>query len=1058
MAPAPTTFNPSIVSEVPQDGARGWHDRKLPDGEVPEKIKKISGWKRAMKTFMNSDPKFTDLIHLFTSKFVQLGQSKNFTLTTLMDMAWTVLILTWEAVIAEKLPMMDEVERGFKEKYEDLKDLMTELRLSYLTEITEHRDRIRKETLSAPLQVALSEISGDGEDHSIYRLQPELALDEKTQEYFKAAMIENLKIAMTKGANAAGETVQLLMAQLAEAEKELESLRAQLADALLQLQLAEGKEVIKERPTRRESRPAVVKDDGEAATLKSELEKLRSEIDDLKKEIERYREMLRALGIDPDASLDDIRKMLRDRNKGGSADADAEAQKDAERKRREQELLREKAELEKKIAMLEKQIEELKNKPAAKGEEGGKELKAKIKELQDEVKRLKEELEAAKSAKGDSKEVDELRKKNKDLENQLALLKKQLAGKGDSGAKDLLKRNEELEAEITKLNQKIEILNQELNVSKRQADGYRQELSSTKQELADVLAELEDVRSQLEEALEKLGQEKPKVIKREAPKVQQVQEIPKDLSGDVAQLQSEIQARDLKISKLTRQLKEAQEANKKLDEENQDLKRQLEEAEIMRKALEAAMEELRRKFEEFKKLLIERGVDVSLLDEALAAAGMPLNPMSVFDRLYMDALRRHRRMQEKQYIDAQLAQQESWERILGIHRGPYLTPEQIQALSDQGLLDIKTLNPSDMGTGARLPLFLHPEDAGARSQSPERNLVRARTANDAVMEEARMRRLHLQLDVVGIRQPDDAEARNRRGFAVVSEFGDWRYHHQLQRGEEPPEFAHPSANNRSRSQSPEATQPLAKTMPGAMQRSSSPTGAGKRTASPSEGKPKLDKSKTAPLSTEPLSVGGPPSVFEFSALGQERAPRPPPRTLASRSPQPPRQVIDENSAAPSPLMIQPSLPLQQQRPVAMTPSSPQAAESPLGGAKGAPQLPRQLLEEASVNGQKMSYVHLLPDPVLAPTQYASKAPSLPQISSASPASRGRTGSAGNGGLSRSATMPGLGADKPSSAPHQKVKAPSQSVLNKGLSSTMPSTKSEIMVTGVSQQVRSPKAS
>eukprot|EP00434_Breviolum_minutum_P019769 symbB.v1.2.017445.t1/scaffold1360.1/size203234/16 len=143
-----------------------------------------------MKEFMNEDPKLNDLVHLFTQKFVQMGQSRNFTLTTLLDLSWTVLILTWEAVINDRLPMMDEVERGFKEKYEDLQKTMMEARRQYLAEVSEHRDRVRCETLSAPMQAVLAEISEDhaeeeGGDHGVYRFQPELALDEATQEYFK---------------------------------------------------------------------------------------------------------------------------------------------------------------------------------------------------------------------------------------------------------------------------------------------------------------------------------------------------------------------------------------------------------------------------------------------------------------------------------------------------------------------------------------------------------------------------------------------------------------------------------------------------------------------------------------------------------------------------------------------------------------------------------------------------------------------------------------------------------------------------------------------------------
>eukprot|EP00440_Ansanella_granifera_P026707 gb/GFBE01029003.1/.p1 GENE.gb/GFBE01029003.1/~~gb/GFBE01029003.1/.p1 ORF type:complete len:1065 (+),score=298.44 gb/GFBE01029003.1/:1-3195(+) len=1058
---------PHLLDDGANNGSRGWHDRRWADGEVPDKIRKIAGWKRAMKTFMSNDPKLNDLVAMFTQKFVQLGQQKNFTISTLMDLAWTVLILTWEAVITEKLPVLDEVERGFKEKYEDLKEVMMEQRRTYLEEITEHRDRVRSETLSAPLQTALAEIAGDGEDHSIYRLQPEISLDKKTQEYFKLAMIENLKIAISKGASAAGETVKQLMAQLAEAQAEIERLKAELEEALLQVKLAQGATVVKEKPVRRDSRPAVV-DDVEAKRLQAELDALRNQLQELKDENERFRQILVALGIDPNSSLDDIRKMLRDRENAGKKDGDEDA-KNKERLKREQEQAAKISELEKKIAALEKQLAELRNKPTPDTGKATKELNAKIKELQEEVDRLKKALADAQNAKPDSSKLEELQKKNAELEKQIEMLKKQLNAKGDSGMKDLLKRNEELEKELARVNSKVDLLNKELAASKRAEETARQgkeeaegKLKDAEKEIARLRAELEDALDALSNSLDAKQRERPKV---EAPP-------PVTNNGDLDALRAELQAANLQISKLKKQLKESKEENEKLKQEVKELKEALEEAELMRKALEKAMEELKALFEDFKKKLQERGVDVSLLDEALAAAGMPLNPMSVFDRLYMDALRRHKRMQEKFYVDMRNAQQETWERILGIHHGSALSRDQLELLIADGTIDPRLLQgllgggggasglgdsiaPGSQcphcGVSTRTPLFAQEPCPHERPPSPSSRhkfgKLRTGTASSEALEE-RPRGPHLALDVIGIQTVGESE---RKPFAVVTEPEQWRSHHNLQAGEVAPEFAMPSS--RSRSPSPtSSTRPLSQTMPAQLlrrqkaegSRASSPHGA--NTASlhqpPSASKP-LNRSQTHPG----LGVQ---SLFEFPSLGDARAARTPTMPVA-RTPGTrhfhSREVAIRLDLADE---MQPqALPLQQKRPgVGPALGGISDGVDALGQTVPASEATEKLMKlglAPEVDGPKFSYGQvLMPDVPLTPSIF-SKAPGslLPQISGASPLNRS----------GKSQTWSGVGDKLPGSQRHHHfTKSSTQASLHRA---TPPSSsRPDIVVMGVSQ-TRSP---
>ncbi|CAE8609224.1 unnamed protein product, partial [Polarella glacialis] len=396
-----------MPSPAPDDStSRGWTDRRFAEGEVPEKIKKISGWKRAMKDFMHQDTKLNDLVALFTQKFVQLGSSKNFTLSTLMDMAWTVLVLTWEAVVAEKLPVLDQVERGFREKYEDLKTQMATIRLEFLGEISESRDRERLR-LAPGLQEALNEVSNDMQDHNIYRFTPEVALDPTTAEYFQKAMAENLKVAMSKGAAAGNEQLQSLLSELAAAEAENRRLQVLLDDALLKAELAEGAEP---EPVKVPRKPSVPGQGGmpeaEVAKLRETIAAQQRDLDESSKQNGVFRQMTKELGVDlnrlPPEEFQEFmdggwRQFAKNLLSAGGDDAAANEQDASNRRKKEEEMAREMAELRKKIALLEQQLQDGKGADKDFDKEKAR-LEAKIKEFQEEVKQLKEALESLKSA------------------------------------------------------------------------------------------------------------------------------------------------------------------------------------------------------------------------------------------------------------------------------------------------------------------------------------------------------------------------------------------------------------------------------------------------------------------------------------------------------------------------------------------------------------------------------------------------------------------------------------------------------------------------------------
>ncbi|OLP84780.1 hypothetical protein AK812_SmicGene34292 [Symbiodinium microadriaticum] len=682
---------------------------------------------------------------------------------------------------------------------------MVDFVVQYLAEVTELRDRIRSSTLSSSMQAALAEITdeGDGGDHGIYRFQPEIALDPKTQEYFKAAMQENMKIALTKGAAAAGETIQLLMSQLTDAQSELEKLREQLEDALLQAKLSEGIE--KRPPPPRKVSVVDASSQEQVKKLQAELDALRAEFDAAKQDSERQKAILQVFGLEASATLDDARKLWESLNSPGD-DWAGEAEK-----------LREKNKaLLKQSKTLEEELAEYKKKNY---EETCRKLQSQVSDLQAEIEKLKQQL----ATKNMPSKGDGANEENEALKRQLAMLKKQVeAGKGDSAVKDLMKQNEALEAELAALKKQLTEKVAEVQETTKVADAARRQST-------DLMGQVELMRKELERAKKDLDSERRRSAALEAAVEAAAEEGANGDSEGLAQANN-------RVRKLEQTLKGAREENDLLKKENGVLKEQLEEAKIMRKALEQAMEELRRKFEDFKRRLQEKGVDVSILDEALAEAGMPLHPMSVFDRLYKDAIRRQNRSQEKWVVDMRNAQQETWERILGIYDGPPLTKEQVNALVENGLIDIRMfgMEPKEAkeprmfcprcGSTMRAST---PDDASAQPRphthgaslsersKPKLERVRTwagsvtslRTAGAVAVPQGALTytnaeaftRKDLYLDIVGFHPASPLQ--ERRPFAIVSEADQYRKHCRLQRFTEPNALDLPPAGS---SQSPKA--------------------------------------------------------------------------------------------------------------------------------------------------------------------------------------------------------------------------------------------------------------
>lgn len=144
------------------------------------------------------------------------------------------------------------------------------------------------------------------------------------------------------------------------------------------------------------------------------------------------------------------------------------------------------------------------------------------------------------------------------------------------------------------------------------------------------------------------------------------------------------------------------------------------------------------------------------------------------------------------------AQQETWERILGIYDGPPLTKEQVTALVQNGLIDIRRFAfddpPSRMicpkcGFNLRSGTPDRPRPHSQPSESQRPRFGRMKTWAGSLAGSLSPKggnqpdvfaRQDIYLDIVGF-QPHQAQ--DRKPFAIVSEADQYMHHCHLQRFE-----------------------------------------------------------------------------------------------------------------------------------------------------------------------------------------------------------------------------------------------------------------------------------
>mmetsp|Transcript_31984 Transcript_31984/g.74937 ORF Transcript_31984/g.74937 Transcript_31984/m.74937 type:complete len:1207 (+) Transcript_31984:69-3689(+) len=160
---------------------------------VSGKAAHLGRWLQHLQSFM-ADNKVTEVLMFFTQKFAQLDGPVNFTLTTLTDLAWTLLVLVWEAALDGKLPFLKEVETRLHDNYVKLQEQFFACRTAWLHEISQARDKTRDKKLSPAVQEALHQTI----EEDIYQFIPQQALDGEHAEYFVASVKEGVKLVMSR--------------------------------------------------------------------------------------------------------------------------------------------------------------------------------------------------------------------------------------------------------------------------------------------------------------------------------------------------------------------------------------------------------------------------------------------------------------------------------------------------------------------------------------------------------------------------------------------------------------------------------------------------------------------------------------------------------------------------------------------------------------------------------------------------------------------------------------------------------------------------------------------
>eukprot|EP00928_Gymnodinium_smaydae_P064842 TRINITY_DN480_c0_g1_i1.p1 TRINITY_DN480_c0_g1~~TRINITY_DN480_c0_g1_i1.p1 ORF type:complete len:1312 (-),score=315.44 TRINITY_DN480_c0_g1_i1:134-4069(-) len=616
--------------------------------KVPTRVQRSSGGAapppNSLRDFLHGDARLNRVVSLFAQKFMQVSAHTNFTLSTLTDMAWTVLLLTRDAVMEGKLCLEDGAATAgvrsdeLHSRTKELQRQLDECRTTYLQEVREIRDIKREKVWTSELQRLYEELM----DRDVFRFVPEHFLDERSRQYFQATMEESLKMALVKLSQSAGP-------MLAKCLEELEQVKLERDELLERVRGLEGeRDALKaaQRPERRPSQPSggterrVSKQELDNAT--AQLSSLLAEKEELERKLAALRAAMLALGIDPDnpgeAKLPNLSQLQ---------DELAAAKERAEKlQARIEELEAANADLERQRQAAEQQLRDK-----------ARDYEAKLKEARrDSDASAKRGAQGAAEAEEAARALRELQAKLEEQERLAAELRKQLELRGKTGLSPL--SAEEAQLRCRALEQKIKDMERRLAETeaalaevKEQAriaeERWRTEAERARKlerDLEDKDAALSKANKALAAAAQNNDKTPPKAPA--APAVDEKLPRPKkDAKSEarVDQDEDKESAGDKARYRLQQLLDQAQQREQMHLVRIKKLEEQLEKSRTEASALKMLIEELKNKIGELKQALLDRGVDIGALGDAFAEIGlgdMLVAPLKVFDRLYQDALKR----------------------------------------------------------------------------------------------------------------------------------------------------------------------------------------------------------------------------------------------------------------------------------------------------------------------------------------------------------------------------------------------------------------------------------
>jgi len=284
-------------------------NRKFP-GCPAKKKALVSDWQSVLRDFVYSNSELESVLAVFVHKTVVMGvQNWSWATSTLMDMTWAILLLSWEAFqtgtlpakrkehklltqehqvdwsITEIMPAVkepDEEPSTLRQRYEELLNQFLLCRSQWLEEVQNLRDIKRKPKWDSLKQEAVDAAM----EQDVYKFLPDAAIEEDQKQYFRAALEECVKVALMRSGGSC-PLCEILEAQLKRLQDEYDQLAAKGAE------LDEEGESLNYMPpppqSRRPSPPAVGRGPAKP-DLAPQLEAAQKENDDLKQQLGKVRD------------------------------------------------------------------------------------------------------------------------------------------------------------------------------------------------------------------------------------------------------------------------------------------------------------------------------------------------------------------------------------------------------------------------------------------------------------------------------------------------------------------------------------------------------------------------------------------------------------------------------------------------------------------------------------------------------------------------------------------------------------------------------------------------